>query len=60
MAEISGLSNSEVNELCKPADPATKVIMIVLLNKKTKRIKFWRARGSLSLSTSNEQIEKEK
>lgn len=25
MAEISGLSNSEVAELCKPVDPATKV-----------------------------------
>lgn len=31
MAEISGLSNSEVNELCKPADPATKVCLIVVL-----------------------------
>lgn len=25
MAEISGLSNSEVADLCKPVDPATKV-----------------------------------
>ena len=25
MAEISGLSNSEVAELCKPKDPATNV-----------------------------------
>lgn len=32
MAEISGLSNSEVNELCKPADPATKVCLIAILS----------------------------
>lgn len=30
MAEISGLSNSEVVELCKPADPETKVCISLI------------------------------
>lgn len=25
MAELTGLTNSEADELCKPADPSTKV-----------------------------------